>query len=202
MKVQGVELSELDINNIANWPWAIKAVVIVAIFVAVVAAGWHFDWKDQQLELERVQGQEQQLRSEFEQKQRRAANVEGYEQLLEDMKTSLESRLRELPSRVEVPALLVDISQAGLAAGLEFELFRPGTHARRDFYAELPIELRVRGTYHQFGRFISDVANLPRIVTLHNVNIARAGGDQSSQLTMSATARTYWYLDEDTEASR
>lgn len=201
MKVQGMELSELDLNNIGSWPWVIKGVVAVAVFAGAVAAGWYFDWQDLQSKLERTQAQEQELRSEFERKQIRAANLEGYEQLLEDMKASLESRLRELPSRVEVPALLVDISQAGLSAGLEFELFRPGSHVRRDFYAELPIELRVRGTYHEFGRFISDVANLPRIVTLHNVNISRAG-EGPTQLTMSATARTYWYLEEDEGTSQ
>lgn len=201
MKVQGVELSELDVNNMGTWPSAIKAVVIAGVFTAVVVAGWHFDWKDQSARLEKTQAQETQLRSDFELKQRRAANLEGFEKLLEDMQSALENRLRELPSRVEVPALLVDVSQAGLSAGLEFELFRPGSHARRDFYAEMPIEIRVRGNYDQFGRFISDVANLPRIVTLHDVNITRASGG-SSPLTMSATARTYWYLDENEGGTR
>ena len=200
MKVQGVELSELDLNNIGRWPWAIKAVVIVVIFLLVVGAGWHFDWQQQQQRLESVAAQEQSLRSEFETKQRRAANLEAYEQLLAEMEESLEARLRELPSRVEVPALLVDISQAGLGAGLEFDLFRPGSSSRREFYAELPIRIEVRGDYHQIGRFISDVANLPRIVTLHDINVTTANGG-SGLLSMSATARTYWYLD-DEEASR
>src|SRR5690606_21716787 len=107
--------------------------------------------------LEQEKAQEQQLRAEFSQKQRRAASIEDFEKLLNDMQSALETRLRELPSRTDVPALLVDISQAGLAAGLEFELFRPGSPVQRDFYAELPIEIKVQGTYHQFGQFISDV---------------------------------------------
>jgi len=205
MKIQGVELSELDVNNIGNWPWLIKGLVIIMVFSAVVVLGWYFDWQDQAQNLERVQAQEQQLRTEFRTKQARAANIEEFEQMLEDMQSSLETRLRELPSRMEVPALLVDISQAGLAAGLEFDLFRPGSTVRRDFYAELPIQIQVKGNYHQFGRFISDVANLPRIVTLHNVNITReAGGrgsDGSGTLTMSANARTYWYLDDEDEVA-
>lgn len=198
MKVQGVELSELDINNTGSWPPVIKFLAAILVFAAVVGAGWYFSWQDQQQQLERVTAQERQLRSEFETKQERAANLGAYEEMLEDMERSLEARLRELPSRVEVPPLLVDISQAGLGAGLEFELFRPGSSVRRDFYAEMPIEIRVRGSFHEFGRFVSDVANLPRIVTLHDVSIAR-GSDDNGELSMSATARTYWYLDDEDE---
>ncbi len=198
MKVQGVELSELDLNNTGSWPPVIKFLAAVLVFAAVAGAGWYFSWQDQQQQLERVTAQERQLRSEFETKQERAANLGAYEEMLEDMERSLEARLRELPSRVEVPPLLVDISQAGLGAGLEFELFRPGSSVRRDFYAEMPIEIRVRGSFHEFGRFVSDVANLPRIVTLHDVSISR-GSDDNGELSMSATARTYWYLDDEDE---
>ncbi len=198
MKVQGVELSELDLNNTGSWPAIIKFLAALLVCAAVVGAGWYFSWQDQQEQLARVEAQEPQLRSEFETKQGRAANLGAYEELLEEMERSLEARLRELPSRVEVPPLLVDISQAGLGAGLEFELFRPGSSVRRDFYAEMPIQIRVRGRFHEFGRFVSDVANLPRIVTLHDVEISRGGGD-NGELTMSATARTYWYLDDEGE---
>ncbi|MCK8516849.1 type 4a pilus biogenesis protein PilO [Methylonatrum kenyense] len=197
MKVQGVELSELDLNNTGSWPPVIKFLAALLVCAAVVAAGWYFSWQDQQQQLVRVEAQEPQLRGEFETKQGRAANLGAYEELLDEMERSLEARLRELPSRVEVPPLLVDISQAGLGAGLEFELFRPGSSVRRDFYAEMPIQIRVRGRFHEFGRFVSDVANLPRIVTLHDVEIRR-GGD-NGELTMSATARTYWYLDDEGE---
>lgn len=197
MKIQGVELSELDLNNTGSWPPVIKFLAALLVCAAVVAAGWYFSWQDQQQQLVRVEAQEPQLRGEFETKQERAANLGAYEELLEEMQRSLEARLRELPSRVEVPPLLVDISQAGLGAGLEFELFRPGSSVRRDFYAEMPIQIRVRGRFHEFGRFVSDVANLPRIVTLHDVEISR-GGD-NGELTMSATARTYWYLDDEGE---
>ncbi len=197
MRVQGVELSELDFNNAGSWPPLIKGIVAIIVFGVVVFLAWYLNWNDMMRQLERVQAQEPELRSEFELKQRRAANLEAYEQLLADMEEELEDRLRQLPSRVEIPRLLSDISQAGLGAGLDFELFRPGSPVQREFYAERPIEIAVRGRYHQFGEFISEVANLPRIVTLHNVQISREGGDR---LSMRAVARTYWYLDDEEAA--
>ncbi len=197
MKLQGVELSELDFNNVGSWPALIKGIVAVIVFAVVVFLAWYLNWNDMMSQLERVQAREPELRSEFELKQRRAANVEAYEELLAEMEDELEDRLRQLPSRVEIPRLLSDISQAGLGAGLDFELFRPGSPVQREFYAERPIEIAVRGRYHQFGEFISEVANLPRIVTLHNVEITRDGGDR---LAMRAVARTYWYLDDEEAA--
>ena len=195
MKLSEISLNELDFNEIGTWPWPAKAVVLIIVLAAVVAAGWYFDWQDQQQSLEQVRGEEDQLRSQFEIRQRRAAALDDYKAQLEEMEDSFGAMLRQLPSRVEVAGLLVDISQTGLASGLEFELFRPQSTQEREFYAEMPIEIEVRGQYHEFGRFVSGVANLPRIVTLHDVTITDGGGDDG-ELTMQATARTYWYLEE------
>ena len=194
MKLSEINLNELDFNEIGVWPWPAKAILLVVVFAAVVAAGWYFDWQDQQERLEQVQSQEDQLRTQFEIRQRRAAALDDYKAQLEEMEDSFGAMLRQLPSRVEVAGLLVDISQTGLASGLEFELFRPQNTREREFYAEMPIQIEVRGSYHQFGRFVSGVANLPRIVTLHDVTIRDAGGN--GELTMQATARTYWYLED------
>ncbi|MDN3516898.1 type 4a pilus biogenesis protein PilO [Aquisalimonas lutea] len=194
MNLSEINLSELDINEIGVWPWPAKAAVIIVVFALVVAAGWYFDWQNLQEELEEVQAQEQQLRTEFETKQRRAAALDDYKEQLAEMEESFGAMLRQLPSRVEVAGLLVDISQTGLSAGLEFELFRPQQTQEQEFYAEMPIDIEVRGGYHQFGRFVSGVANLPRIVTLHDVSISRT--EDGGGLAMQATARTYWYLDE------
>lgn len=191
------DLNELDLNNPGGWPAPAKAVAVVLILALVVAAGWWFDWRHQADALARVQGEESELRQQFEQKQRRAANLEAYERQLEEMRESFGAMLRQLPSRAEVSRLLVDISQTGLASGLEFELFKPESVVRREFYAELPVTIRVRGQYSEFARFVSGVANLPRIVTLDNVRVAPVGQEQGGELVMNVTARTYWYLDEE-----
>ncbi|MCP1676879.1 type IV pilus assembly protein PilO [Natronocella acetinitrilica] len=195
MAIGNINLNELDLNDAGNWPIAVKAIVAVVILALIVAGGWHFFWKDLQSQLARVEAQETQLRTQFETRQRRAANLDAYEALLADMREELSDRLRQLPSRGEIPQLLADVSQAGLGAGLDFELFRPGSIQQQEFYAQRPIQIEVRGNYHQFGRFISEVANMPRIVTLHDVNISRSGSGE--RLAMRATARTYWYLDDD-----
>jgi type IV pilus assembly protein PilO len=186
------ELNELDFSNIGDWPLPVK-LVIVLVVMALVGVGWYYlITQDQLTQLARVEKQEKGLRAEFEKKQAKAANLEAYKRQLEEMKQSFGAMLRQLPNQTEVPELLVDVSQTGLAAGLEFELFRPMGEVPKDFYAELPIQLRVRGEYHEFGEFISGLAALPRIVTIHNVDISGVG----SELTMIATAKTYRYLDE------
>lgn len=196
MAIGNVNLSDLDINDAGNWPFVVKLIVSILILAVIVAGGWHFFWKDLQLQAERVAAEEVQLRQQFETRQRRAANLEAYEELLADMREELADRLRQLPSRGEIPQLLADVSQAGLGVGLDFELFRPGSIQQREFYAERPIQIEVRGNYHQFGRFISEVANMPRIVTVHDVSISRNNSDDGD-LSMQATARTYWYLDDE-----
>jgi type IV pilus assembly protein PilO len=147
--------------------------------------------------LERAQADEQTLRATFEQRQRRAANFDAYRAQLAEMEESFGTMLRQLPGRTEVPNLLVDISQTGLAAGLEENLFQPQAEIRRDFYAELPIRIRLTGSFHEFGNFVSGIAALPRIVTLHDISIRRVDPNVYDRLTLDVTAKTYRYLEED-----
>jgi type IV pilus assembly protein PilO len=197
-----LDLKNIDPNNPGDWPPPIKAVVILILCALVAGAGYYFDTQHQLLELQKAEQQELSLKSDFEQKAKKAANYEAYKQQVEEMKQSLGAMLRQLPNKTEVANLLVDVSQTGLAAGLEFELFRPTGEARKEFYAELPIELKVNGSYHAFGEFVSGVAALPRIVTLHNINITSSSpkAGEKPVLTLAATARTYRYLDEDEQA--
>ena len=189
------ELNELDFSNIGDWPVIVKA-VLVLILCALVGVGWYFlDIEDQYKQLKRVENTEKDLRLDFEGKQAKAANLEAYRAQLAEMEESFGAMLRQLPNRTEVADLLVDVSQTGLASGLEFELFQPQPEVPKDFYAELPIKIRVIGTYHEFGEFVSGLAALPRIVTIHDVQI-KPRGKAGAQLVMEATARTYRYLDE------
>ena len=193
------ELNELDFSNIGDWPLPIKMFLIILLCGGVIA-GWYFlNTEDQYKLLERVERTEQDLRTDFEAKQAKAANLEAYRAQLAEMEESFGAMLRQLPNRTEVADLLVDVSQTGLAAGLEFELFQPQPEVPKDFYAELPIKIRVIGSYHEFGEFVSGLAALPRIVTIHDVEIKpRTGRKQATAntLVMEATARTYRYLDE------
>lgn len=188
------DLRDLDLQDAAYWPMPIKAAAILLVFALTIAGGWYLDWSNQSVNLERATAKETELKQSFELRQRRAVNLEAYEQQLADMEASFGAMLRQLPSQADVPKLLVDVSQTGLASGLEFELFRPSPEVEREFYAELPVSVRVRGNYHQFARFISAVANLPRIVTLHDISIEQPG--RSEGLIMNLTAKTYWYLDD------
>jgi len=196
------DLNDLDLGNIGDWPPLIKGIVILLGFLLVVGAVYYLDTKDQQQQLADEESKELELRKTFEKKQSKAANLDAYRQQLEEMKESFGAMLRQLPDKTEVAALLVDVSQTGLAAGLEFELFQPVGEQAREFYAELPINIRVTGHYHDFGRFISGLASLPRIVTIHDVKIADASGRRAgkgeSNLVLQATVKTYRYLDEDT----
>ena len=193
-----LELSDLDLTNIARWPAAARAVVILFIMGGVIFLGYWFHSKDQLAELESVEQRELDLRVIFEKKAQQAANLEAYEQQLEEMRESFGAMLRQLPNKTEVADLLVDVSQTGLAAGLEFELFNPQNEIPREFYAELPITIRVIGNYHEFGDFVSGVAALPRIVTLSDITIAGKNGKGSDDLlAMNLTAKTYRYMEED-----
>ena len=196
------QLNELDFNNIGEWPGAAKAVVIILLCAGLAGAWYYFDTQSQIEELRGVESQEADLRATFETKQQKAANLDAYRQQLEEMKESFGAMLRQLPDKTEVAALLVDVSQTGLAAGLEFELFRPSGEQLKDFYAELPIQVQVTGEYHDFGRFISGLAALPRIVTIHDVDInalskASRNTDEPVKLGLKATVKTYRYLDEE-----
>lgn len=188
------ELNELDFNNIGNWPVPAKAFIILLLCIGVAVGWYYFNTEEQLLDLETAEKKEQTLRSEFENKQAKAVNLEKYKKQLEEMKQSFGAMLRQLPNRTEVADLLVDVSQTGLAAGLEFELFGPQDEVPREFYAELPIKLQVFGDYHELGSFISGLAALPRIVTIHDVSISPRSGNL---LNMSATAKTYRYLEEE-----
>jgi len=187
------ELKNLDPNNIGAWPWPVKIVVIVLACAALGYATYHYDISDQQEQLAQAESKEQELRRTFETKQKKAANLEPLKQQMEEMEQSFGDMLRQLPNQTEVAGLLVDISQTGLAAGLEFELFKPGDEIPAEFYAELPIDIRVVGDYHQLGEFVSGIAALPRIVTTHDVKISRSDDD----LTMNAVAKTYRALEEE-----
>jgi len=188
------DLNDLDLSNVANWPLPARMALISVVFVAVLGLGYWFDIKDQGIRLEKAEQKEVQLRQTFEVKAGKAANLAAYEQQLEEMKASFGAMLRQLPNKTEVAELLVDISQTGLAAGLEFKLFKPENEVPKEFYAELPISISVKGDYHEFGAFISGVAALPRIVTVHNINMAPG---ENGELSMDILAKTYRYMDEE-----
>jgi type IV pilus assembly protein PilO len=197
------DLRNLDRHNVGGWPKAIKLFFTGLLFVVVVLAGWYFEISTQQDDLASAETKEDALKVEFSQKQAKSANLEALEQQLTEMQDMLRTLLRQLPSRTEMPELLIDISQTALAAGIETELFQPGPETPKDFYAEKPITLRMVGTYHQFGTFISGVASLPRVVilTLHDVSLSPKPGDKSSansgQLVLQGTVKTYRYLEDD-----
>lgn len=199
------DLNELDFNNIGGWPAPVKAVLILLMCAAVLGGWYYFNTKDQLMSLESIEKKETELKLEFEHKQAKAANLDRYKKQLEEMRQSFGAMLRQLPNKTEVADLLVDVSQTGLAAGLEFELFDPQVEVPKDFYAELPINIKVRGTYHEFGDFISGIAALPRIVTIHNVTVypqSKGKNDNSlgeNPLVMEAVAKTYRYLEEGAE---
>lgn len=195
------ELNELDFSNIGVWPTPVKLVLVLVACVFVGVAGYYLDIEGQLARLDGIEGKEQQLREDFATKQAKASNLEAYRKQLEEMKQSFGAMLRQLPNKTEVAELLVDVSQTGLASGLEFELFKPSAEVPREFYAELPIAIKVTGEYHEFGNFISGLAALPRIVTIHDIKIsapaAKAGEATDGKLTLEATAKTYRYLDEE-----
>ncbi len=187
------DFNDLSFENIGEWPILIKLLAVLALCSAIAGAGYYYLMKDEYLTLESVEKTEQSLRGELETKQAKAVNLDAYREQLKEMQESFGAMLRQLPDKTEVAALLVDVSQTGLAAGLEFELFQPMPEIKRDFYAELPIKIRVVGDYHEFGEFVSGLAALPRIVTVHDVKISQL---DSGKLVMEATAKTYRYLEE------
>jgi type IV pilus assembly protein PilO len=192
------ELKNLDWSDPGRWPSSVRYGVIGVWFLfAFLALGYALVWETQQPALDAVRAEEEKLRVEFKEKHGKAVNLGLYKQQLADIERSFGAMLRQLPGKTEVPNLLVDISQTGLAAGLQQELFQPLPQQNRDFYAELPIKIRLVGTYHQMGEFVSGIAALPRIVTLHDVAIKQVGKGSYDHLQMDLTAKTYRYLDED-----
>jgi len=195
------DLRALDTNDPGRWPLPFRIVAVAIAFVAVIAFGsYFFVWTSDKPVLEREQRKETELKAAFEDRQRKAANFDAYRTQLAEIERDFGAMLRQLPGKTEVPSLLVDISQTGLGAGLEEKLFQPTGEVQKDFYAELPIKLRYTGSYHELGKFVSGIAALPRIVTLHDLDIKPAEKDSTSSLTLDVTAKTYRYLDEGTEA--
>jgi type IV pilus assembly protein PilO len=193
------ELQSLDMNDPGRWPLPFRIAAVALVFVGVAALGsYMYVIKKEIPLLERAQLEEEELRATFEQKQTRAANFDAYRAQLAEIERSFGAMLRQLPGKTEVPSLLVDISQTALGAGLEEDLWEQSNEVQREFYAELPIKIRYKGSYHELGQFASGIAALPRIVTLHDITIAPTNGDYS-KLTLEATAKTYRYLDEETE---
>lgn len=188
------DIRRLNLRDVGNWPLWPKVAFLALLFLVIIAAGAYFDWKDQFDALERVQAEETKLRDQYKDKKNKAINYDLYRQQLAEIEQSFGALLKQLPNKSEMDALLTDINQAGLGRGLSFELFRPAAQERMaEFYAELPISIRITGNYHDMGAFASDVAQLPRIVTLNDLAVANDKG----VLTLDAVAKTFRYLDED-----
>ena len=192
------ELRSLDTSDPGRWPLPIRAGAVAIVFGAAVAFGiWMFVIRAEMPALRGAEREEVDLRAQFEDRQRKAANFDAYRAQLAEIERDFGAMLRQLPGKTEVPSLLVDISQTGLGAGLEEQTFTPMGEIQKDFYAELPIKLRYTGSYHELGNFVSGIAALPRIVTLHDISIRPVRADSPDDLTLDVTAKTYRYLDEE-----
>ena len=207
MNLSDINLSDFDLREAGEWPLVGKVVLIILVVAAVLGGGYYFFVKDQLAELDRVALEEQKLRQEFIEKQRVAANLESFRVQLRQMEADLGVMLRQLPTGTEMPDLLEDVSNTGKRSGLEFELFKPEAEQPRDFYAAKPITIKAKGSYHQFGAFVSGVAALSRIVTLENATLTGAGGGKGTgkgagkvgstePVSIQATLQTYRYMEE------
>jgi type IV pilus assembly protein PilO len=192
------DLKSLDPNDPGRWPLPVRVGCVVLCFVLLAAGSfWYFVWSDKKPELDAAAAQEQTLRGTFKSKHSKAVNLEVYQQQLADIERSFGALLRQLPGKTEVQSLLIDISQVGVGAGLEEKLFQPAANENtKDFYAELPIKIRLTGSYHQMGEFVSGIAALPRIVTLHDITIKPDNRDTYDHLSLELTAKTFRYLDD------
>lgn len=199
LKALAEDFKSLDPKDIGTWPVLPRVTVLLGVFVAILVGGWWFDWKGELDDLEGKQQQEAKLKDEYLDKKRQAVNLEEHRRQLAEIDKTFGALLKQLPNKAEMEALLIDINQAGLGRGLQFELFKPGRETIRDFYAELPITLKISGSYHDLGAFAADVAKLPRIVSLTNIAVVPEKG---GQLKMDATAMTYRYLDEEELAAQ
>ena len=184
----------MDPNDPGAWPLLPRVTVLLVVFLAWLAAAWWFVWSDQLSALENARQEEVNLKNDFLMKKRQAINLDLYTQQLAEMDRSFGALLKQLPNRAEVEALLIEVNQSGLGRGLQFELFRPGAEQVKDFYAELPVILKVNGSYHDIGAFAADIARLPRIVTLNDISLTPIKGGEL--LSLDATAKTFRYLDE------
>lgn len=187
------DFKTLDPRDVGNWPLIPRAVILAGLLVGLVVAGWWLDWKSELEDLDAKEQQETKLKSEFLAKKKQAVNLEEYRKQLTEIDKSFGALLKQLPNKSEMEALLIDINQSGLGRGLQFDLFKPGAETMKDFYAELPIAIRITGGYHDLGAFAADIAKLPRIVSL--TDVALEVKDQ--QIKLDGTAKTYRYLDEE-----
>lgn len=187
------DFKTLDPKDPGLWPLAPKVVILIGLFVSLLAAAAWFGWRVQTEELAQKQTQESQLKDEWQGKKKQAVNLEAHRKQLVDIDQKFGALLKQLPNKTEMESLLIDINQAGLGRGLQFVLFKPGGEARRDFYAELPIQLKLTGNYHDLGAFSGDIAKLSRIVTLNDISLVPEKG---GVMTMDAVAKTFRYLDE------
>ncbi|WP_394235123.1 type 4a pilus biogenesis protein PilO [Pseudomonas anguilliseptica] len=190
-----IDLNDLDFNNVGSWPAVVKFIAGVILLVAVVALGYNFHLKDLQVRLEGKQAEEASLKEQFSSKAFQAANLEAYKEQMQEMEVSFGALLKQLPSDTEVPGLLEDITRTGLGSGLEFEEIKLMPEITQQFYIELPIQIKVVGSYHDLATFVSGVASLPRIVTLHDFDLTPAVAGSSSKLRMNILAKTYRYND-------
>src|ERR1044071_1463695 len=191
------DLKSLDPNDPGRWPLPVRAGFVALVFVLLAAGSfWYFVWSEQKPKLDAATLEEQSLRTTFKTKHSKAVNLEVYQQQLADIERSFGALLRQLPGKTEVPNLLVDISQVGVGAGLEEKLFQPSAESKKDFYAELPIKIKLTGSYHKMGEFVSGIAALPRIVTLDGIAIKPENQDFYDNLSFELTAKTYRYLDD------
>ncbi|MDO9393735.1 MAG: type 4a pilus biogenesis protein PilO [Methylotenera sp.] len=199
------DFNNIDINNAGSLPAAVKAVLLAAIFFVILALGYYFLWTDAFTSLDTAKAKEQELRQVFLDKQAQAVNLVGYKQQMVEIEKTFGALLKQLPDKSQMDGLLTDINQAGLNRGLEFELFKPGQETQAEFYAEMPISIKVLGTYHDLGAFATDISKLSRIVTLNDISVTTGGKDAKASdaiLVMEATARTYRYLDANEIASK
>jgi type IV pilus assembly protein PilO len=207
MNVKSLSLPQIDLQQIADdfrymnpndpgaWPLIPKITVLIGVFLLILAGGWWFVWSDQLVELESKQHEEETLRQQYLEKKKQAVNLDLYTQQLAEIDRSFGALLKQLPNKSEIEALLIEVNQAGLGRGLQFELFRPGGEVVKDFYAELPVQVKINGSYHDIGAFAADVAKLPRIVTLNNIAIAP--GKEGAPLSLDAAIKTFRYLDDE-----
>lgn len=197
------DFRNIDLNNVGNLPVPVKLVLLVIVFVVLVFLGYWFLWSGQIEEWDQAVAKEQELKDTFLAKKSQAIKIDAYRQQMVDIEKTFGALLKQLPDKSQMDGLLTDINQAGLGRGLEFELFKPGAEVIADFYAEMPIQVKVKGTYHDIGAFATDVSRLSRIVTLNNLNIAPVSKDaKDGLLSMEAVAQTYRYLDASEVASR
>ena len=193
------DFRSLDPRDPGLWPLLPRIIILFTVLVAFLLAGWWFGWRGQLEELDGKQQQEEKLKDEWLAKKQQSINLEEYQKQLVEIDRSFGVLLKQLPNKAEMEALLIDINQAGLGRGLQFELFKPGAESMKDFYAELPIQIKLTGSYHDLGAFAGDVAKMPRIVTLNDIDIS-VGKD--AVLNLNATAKTFRYLDDEESAKQ